>query len=75
MCRATHPGALLSGLVLLHSLLVAALFGSAAYVALLAALLGVWRHVRRARRGNWEVLRLKYEEAPEPVVRGLNLLR
>jgi len=34
-----------------------------------------WRRVHHARRAAWSELRLTYDEAPDPAIHGLNLLR
>jgi hypothetical protein len=66
---------LLGVLSMLHTLLLAALYNAALFATLLSALLAAWWWIRRTRRQSWADLHLKYEEAPAPVVRGLNLLR
>jgi hypothetical protein len=35
----------------------------------------VWARIAAMRREGWGELRLRYDEAPDPVVHGLNLLR
>lgn len=66
---------LLGVLSMLQTLLLAALYNAALFAALIGALLAAWWWVHRTRRQSWADLRLKYEEAPAPVIRGLNLLR
>jgi hypothetical protein len=41
-------------------------------VGVFAGLLGIWLHFRR---DGWTDMRLKYEEAPDPAIHGLNLGR
>jgi hypothetical protein len=38
-------------------------------------LLAVWIRIRRLRQQAWTELRMKFDEQPEPAIRGLNLLR
>jgi len=66
---------LLGALGLLHSLLLAALYNVMLYMTLLAILPAVWWRIRSNRRQSWEEVRLKYEEAPEPEIHALNLLK
>ncbi len=65
----------LGALGLVHSLLLAALYNLLLFAGILALLLPAWVQVHRTRRQNWEEVRLKYEEAPELEVHGLNLLK
>jgi hypothetical protein len=60
---------------LLQSLLLAVLYNGAVFVTLWAVLLGVWVYIHGVRRQGWDEQRLKYDEAPEPAVYGLNLLQ
>jgi hypothetical protein len=66
---------LLGVLTLVHTLLLAALYNGVWYATLLSLLLAAWWWVHRTRRQGWADLRIKYEDAPAPAVRGLNLLR
>ena len=66
---------LLGALGLLHSLLLTALYSGPLFAIVLALMVAVWWRIRRTRRQNWEEVRLKYEEAPELAIHGLNLLR
>lgn len=66
---------LLGVVAVLHSILLATLYSGAAFVVVLAVLLAAWKHVHRSRLQDWAELRLKYDEAPDPAVLGLNLLK
>jgi 4-amino-4-deoxy-L-arabinose transferase-like glycosyltransferase len=66
---------LIGAVALLQSLLLAILYNGAAFVVVLAALLAAWTRIRSVRRQGWTGRRLKYDDVPEPVVHGLNLLR
>jgi hypothetical protein len=66
---------LLGLLALVHTLLVATLYSPVAMMVVSVASLAGWVQVRRERRKQWTYLRLKYEDAPEPAVHALNLLR
>jgi hypothetical protein len=59
---------------IVNGLLLVSLFNRIAYVVVLALLLGPWIAIHIARRQGRGERRLKYEEAPDPAVHGLNLL-
>ena len=44
-------------------------------VSLMVVVVAVWARSAAMRREGWGELRLRYDEAPDPVVHGLNLLR
>jgi len=57
------------------ALLVETLFSAAALTAVVILTVMMWRRVHHARRLAWSELRLTYDEAPDPAIHGLNLLR
>ena len=67
--------ALLGFLPMVTGILLISLYNPVAFCVVLALLLAAWTRVRAARREGWGDLRLKYEEAPDPAIHGLNLLR
>jgi hypothetical protein len=56
-------------------LLLECLYHPVLFAATLIALLAAWARLHAVRRESWEYLRLSYEEAPDPAVHGLNLLK
>jgi predicted permease len=64
---------LLTAIPILNALLLATLYNSTAYLVVSAIFIVAWTRLRKAREESWGDLRLKYEEAPEPAVHGLNL--
>ena len=58
-----------------EGLLFLVLYSPLALMVILPVAAVVWRRVHAARRDGWPELRLKYEEAPDPVIHGLHLLR
>jgi hypothetical protein len=56
-------------------LLLECLYHPAAFVVVLTILLAAWARLHATRRDGWRELRLLYEEAPEPAIHGLNLLK
>lgn len=65
----------LTVLPLVNLFLVECLFQAWLFVVVLAILTAVWLRVRAMRREARGELRLKYDEAPEPAVQGLGILR
>jgi hypothetical protein len=66
---------LLALLPVVNWVLLSCLYRPIAYGVILTILTALWLRVHVERRENWNDLRLKYEEAPDPAVHGLNLLR
>jgi membrane protein implicated in regulation of membrane protease activity len=60
---------------LLHTLLVMVLYDGAVFAGILIILLAAWTRVHQARQKGWVERRLKFDEAPEPAVYSLNLLK
>jgi hypothetical protein len=65
---------LLMALPLVHFILLSALYNWVAFPIVMAVQLAVWARIHIARRDGWGEQRLKYEEAPDPAIHGLNLL-
>jgi hypothetical protein len=65
---------LLGLLPIVSGILLLSLYNAVAYVIVLALLIGAWLQIRVTRRGGRGETRLKYEEAPDPEIHGLNLL-
>jgi hypothetical protein len=59
---------------ILQMLLLATLYSPLAFAILLSAVIAVWTRVHALRRDGWTEMRLRFDEAPEPAVHGLNLL-
>ena len=57
----------------LNAIVSAALFSGAGFTFMLVMTAFAWRRVHFTRREMWGELRLKYDEAPDPVVHGLGL--
>jgi hypothetical protein len=66
---------LLVMLPIVNALLLACLYNWTAFAIVLIILLAVWARIHAARREGWGELRLRYEEAPDPAIHTLNLLR
>jgi hypothetical protein len=66
---------LLALLPLVSAILLACLYNWALYAGVLAVLLGAWARVHAVRREAWGESGLRYEEAPDPAIHGLNLLK
>src|ERR1017187_5400880 len=66
---------LLVALPTVNWLLLECLYHPAAFVVILTILLAAWTRLHATRRDGWRELRLLYEEAPEPAIHGLNLLK
>ncbi|MCU1263551.1 MAG: hypothetical protein JWO80_6436 [Bryobacterales bacterium] len=64
---------LLTLLPVVNALLLAALYNPWAYLIVLALLLGARARIHDVRMEGWRDLRFKYDDLPEPVIRGLNL--
>jgi hypothetical protein len=62
-------------LPMVNGLLLESLYHPILYVVMLAVLVAIWAHIHGARRADWGEMRLKYEEAPDPAIHGLNLMR
>jgi hypothetical protein len=67
--------ALLAAFPLVNAALVAALFDWRISALWCFAFGVVWTRLRRARQQSWAETRLLYEDAPDPAIRALNLLR
>jgi hypothetical protein len=65
---------LMMALPLVHFFLLSALYNWVAFPIVMAVQLAVWARIHIARRDGWGEQRLKYEEAPDPAIHGLNLL-
>ena len=63
---------LLTVLPLVNAVLLACLYNWWLFAGVFAGLSGIWLHFRR---DGWTDMRLKYEEAPDPAIHGLNLGR
>lgn len=57
------------------AILLACLYNGAMFAGALLVLPAAWVRVHAMRREGWGELRLRYEEAPEPAIHGLNLLK
>jgi hypothetical protein len=66
---------LLVALPMVNWLLLECLYHPAAFVVVLTILLAAWARLHATRRDGWRELRLLYEEAPDPAIHGLNLLK
>jgi len=64
---------LLTALPLLNAVLLACLYNWMLFAGVFAGLAAIWVYLRRWRMGS--EVRLKYEEAPDPAIHGLNLGR
>jgi hypothetical protein len=66
---------LLIALPTVNWLLLECLYHPLLFAATLIALLAAWARLHAMRCESWLYLRLSYEEAPDPAVHGLNLLK
>jgi hypothetical protein len=66
---------LLALLPVINAVLLACLYSPVLYTCVLLILLAVWVRLFRPRRQAWGELRLRFEEAPDPEIHTLNLLR
>jgi len=66
---------LLALLPVVNAILLACLYSWALFAGALLALLAVWARVHRARRQAWGEIRLRHDEAPDPAIASLHLLR
>jgi hypothetical protein len=66
---------LIGAVAILQSILLEVIFHNTALAITLGVLLLACAHTHKRRREGWAELSLKYEDAPEPAVRALNLLR
>ena len=73
--RALQLFALLGSLPMVNAILLECLYHPLFYAAALTILAGVSMRLRAARREAWHDVPLRYDEAPEPAVHSLNLLR
>jgi hypothetical protein len=64
---------LLTALPLLNAVLLAGLYNWVLFAGVFGGLAAIWAYLRRSRTGS--EVRLKYEEAPDPAIHGLNLGR
>jgi hypothetical protein len=62
-------------LPIVNALLLACLYNRTAFAIVLVIVLAAWARIHAARREGWGELRLRYEEAPDPAIHTLNLLR
>jgi hypothetical protein len=67
--------ALLGSFPAVNGILVFSLYNRIGFFCVLALLLAAWTRVRAMRRQSWGELNLKYEEAPDPAVQSLHLVR
>jgi hypothetical protein len=65
---------LLMALPPVHFILLSASYNWLAFLIVMAVQLALWARIHIARRDGWGEQRLKYEEAPDPAIHGLNLL-
>jgi hypothetical protein len=65
---------LLMALPPVHFILLSASYNWVAFPVVVGVQLAVWARIHIARRDGWEEQRLKYDEAPDPTIHGLNLL-
>lgn len=65
---------LLMALPVVHFSLLSALYNWVAFLIVMAVQLAAWARIHIARTDGWGEQRLKYEEAPDPAIHGLNLL-
>jgi hypothetical protein len=65
---------LFTAIPIVSELMVAALYKPVAFLVVLAIFAAVALRMHRAREEAWGELRLKYDEAPDPAVHGLNLM-
>lgn len=66
---------LLALLPVVNAILLACLYNWALYAGVMLVLLAVWARVHRVRRQGWREIRLRYDEAPDPAIASLHLLR
>lgn len=66
---------LLTAFPVAHFIVVETLYSGAALTAITAITIVLWRRAHANRRGQWSELRLTWDEAPDPPIHGLNLLR
>jgi hypothetical protein len=66
---------LLVALPTVNWLLLECLYQPVLFAVTLIVLLAAWARLHAIRRESWKYLRLSYEEAPDPAVHGLNLLK
>lgn len=65
---------ILTAIPMVNGLMLITLYNNVALGIVLAILAGIWSRLHVARRESWGELRLKYDEAPDPAVHGLNLM-
>jgi hypothetical protein len=58
----------------INGLLLASLYNRIVFLIVLTVFLAVWIRIHLSRREGWGELRLKYDEAPDPAIHGLNLM-
>jgi hypothetical protein len=61
-------------LPIVNGLLLASLYNLIVFLVVLGVLVAAWIRIHLARRDGWGELRLKYDEAPDPAIHGLNLM-
>ena len=66
---------LLALLPVVNAILLACLYNWAMLAGVLLVLLVVWVRVHALRREGWGEMPLRYDEAPDPAIHGLNLLK
>jgi hypothetical protein len=69
---AVQPFGLLALLPAVNAILLTSLYNLAMFAGVLLA---AWVRVHAMRRESWGELRLRYHEAPDPAIHGLNLLK
>jgi hypothetical protein len=72
---AVQPFGLLALLPAVNAILLTSLYNLAMFAGVLLVLLAAWVRVHAMRRESWGELRLRYHEAPDPAIHGLNLLK
>ena len=65
---------LLALLPVVSGMMLACLYNWVAFLVVMTVLLWGWARVRAIRRETWGEVRLRYEDLPEPEIRGLGLL-
>jgi hypothetical protein len=66
---------LLALLPVVNAVLLACLYNWALFASVFLVLAAVWVRFHRERREGWADIRLRYDEAPDPAIHSLNLLR
>jgi hypothetical protein len=67
--------ALLGSFPAVNGILIFSLYSRLGFLCLLALLVAAWTRVHAVRRQSWGEIHLKYDEAPDPTVQSLHLIR